>query len=79
MDKVSLPHLISFSEYQTNCVIKFLFGQLMTSLIIRFFLDQPLKQWLTGEKRGKMKIQKLECLKSEKSFLDEIKTIFHSF
>ena len=25
----------------------------MTSEILRFFLDQPLRQWLTGKKRGK--------------------------
>ena len=52
MDKVSMSHLISFSRYQTKCVIKFLFRQLMTSQILRFFLDQPLKQRLTGKKRG---------------------------
>ena len=51
MDKVSMSHLISFSRYQTKCVIKFLFRQLM-SQTIRFMLDQPLKQWLTGRKRG---------------------------
>ena len=28
---VSMSHLISFSKYQTKCVIKFLFRQLMTS------------------------------------------------
>ena len=49
MDKVSMSH-ISFSRYQTKCVINFLFRQLMTSQILRFFLDQPLKQWLTGKK-----------------------------
>ena len=32
-----------------------------------------------GEKEGKMEIQKLEYLKNEKSFSDEIKNIFHSF
>ena len=32
-----------------------------------------------GEKEGKTKIQKLEYLKNEKSFLDETKNIFHSF
>ena len=79
MDKVSMSHLISFSIYQTKCVIKFLFRQLMTSKIFRFFLDQPLKQWLTGKKEGKTKIQKFKYLKNEKSFLDEIKNIFHSF
>ena len=31
MDKVSMSQLISFSRYQTKCVIKFLFRQLMTS------------------------------------------------
>ena len=52
MDKVSMSHLISFSRKQTKCVTKFLFRQLMTSQILRFFLDQPLKQRLTGKKRG---------------------------
>ena len=52
MNKVSISRLISFSRYQTKCVIKFLFSQLMTSQTLRFFLDQPLKQWLTGRKRG---------------------------
>ena len=32
-----------------------------------------------GEKEGKMEIQKFECLENKKSFLDEIKSIFHSF
>ena len=32
-----------------------------------------------GRKEGKMKIQIFEYLKNEKSFLDEIKKIFHSF
>ena len=41
--------------------------------------DQPLKQWLTGRKRGKTEIQKFEYLKNRKSILDEIKNIFHSF
>ena len=41
-----------FLSQDTNNVIKFLFRQLMTSWILRFFLDQPLKQWPTGKKRG---------------------------
>ena len=32
-----------------------------------------------GEKEGKVEIQKFEYLKNEKSFLDEIKSILHSF
>ena len=51
MDKVSMSYLFSFSRYQTKCVIKFLFIQLMMSQTIKFMLDQPLKQWLTGRKR----------------------------
>ena len=51
----------------------------MTSQTLRFTFHQPLKQWLTGEKEGKIDIQKIEDLENEKSFLDEIKSIFHSF
>ena len=32
-----------------------------------------------GKKERKTKIQKFEYLKKKKSFLDEIKNIFHSF
>ena len=34
---------------------------------------------MTDRKRGKMEIQKFEYLENKKSFLDEIKNIFHSF
>ena len=30
--------------------------------------DQPLKQWLTGGKKAKMKIQKFNYLENEMSF-----------
>ena len=32
-----------------------------------------------GEKEEKLETQKIKYLKNEKSFLDEIKNIFHSF
>ena len=48
-------------------------------MLIRFILDQALKQWLTGEKERKMEKQKCEYLENEKSFLDEIKILFDSF
>ena len=32
-----------------------------------------------GEKAGKMEIQKFKYLENEKSLLDEIKGIYHSF
>ena len=59
MDKVSMSHLIYFSRYETKCVIKFLFRQLMASETLRFFLDQLLKQWLTGRKIGEDKSTKI--------------------
>ena len=53
MDKVSMSYFFFFSRYQTRCVIKFLFRQLLTSQTLGFILDQAPKQWLTGRKRGK--------------------------
>ena len=58
MGKVSMSYLFSFPRYQTKSFIKFLFRQLM-SQTIRFILDQPLKQWLTGRKRGEDKNTKI--------------------
>ena len=52
MNKVSMSHLISFARYQTKCVIKFLFKQLMASWTLRFSFNHPPKQWSTGRKRG---------------------------
>ena len=51
----------------------------MMSKTLRFIFDQPLNQWLTGRKRGEDGIQKFEYLNNKKSFLDEIKNIFHDF
>ena len=53
MDKISMSYLFAFSRYQTKCVIEFLFRKLMTSWTLRFIFDRPLKQWLTGRKKGK--------------------------
>ena len=51
----------------------------MTSKTLRFIFHQPLKQWLTGRKRGEDGNTKIEYLENEKSFLDEIKSIFIVF
>ena len=51
MDKASMSHFTSFSRYQTKCVIKSLFRQVMRSQTLRFFLNQPRKQWLTWKRR----------------------------
>ena len=37
------------------------------------------KEEKKGEKEGRTETQKTECLENEKSFLDKIKSIFHSF
>ena len=42
------------------------------------FLSSYLHGW-QGEKEGKVKRQKFEYLENEKSFLGEIKNIFHIF
>ena len=46
----------------------------MTSLTLRFIFAQPLKQWLTGEKRGVDRNTKFEYLKNQETFSDEMKT-----
>ena len=74
-----MSYLFSSPRYQTKCIIKFLFSQLMMPQTIKFMLDQHLKQWLTRRKRGKAEIQKFEYIENEKSFLDEIKTFFKVF
>ena len=44
------------------------------------FLESPSKAMGDREKKeGKTKTQKFEYLENEKSFLDELKNIFHSF
>ena len=70
---------MSMDKYQTKCVIKFSFKQLMASYNLTFIFDQRVKQWLTGKKRGEDQNRKFEYLENEKVFLDEIKNIFHSF
>ena len=56
MDKISMPPLIS---YQTKYAIKSLFRQVMMSQTLIFFLNQPLKQWLTRKKRGEDEYTKI--------------------
>ena len=77
MENVSMSHLTSFSRYQKNVLLSFYLDS-WWRLDLRFFLDQPPKQWLTERKRG-LKKQKFECLENVKNFLDEIKTFFIVF
>ena len=48
MEKVPVSYLFFFLRYQTKCIVKFLFRQLMASQTLRFIFNQPLKQWLAG-------------------------------
>ena len=68
MDKVSVSHLVSFSRHQTKCVTKFSLRQLMTSQTLGFFFNQPLKQWLTVEKRGEDENSKIWTSREQKEF-----------
>ena len=79
IDKVSMSYLFPFSRYQTKCFIEFLFRQSMASWTLKFIFDYPLRQWATGTKKGRSEIQKFKYLENEKGFLDEIKSVFHSF
>ena len=74
-----MSHPISFLRYQTKCVIKLLLKQFTVSKTFQVFLASTTKATADTEKEGKTKIQKLEYLEKEKSFLDEIKNIFHIF
>ena len=71
-----MSHLISFSRYQTICVIKSLFRQVMTSQTLRFFLNQPLKQWLTGKKRGEDENTKIQISQERKELFRSNKKHF---
>ena len=90
----NVPYLIHYQWTKFQCHILFPTQDIKQTVLlrsyldswwchkhyIRFFLDQHLADngW-QGEKERKTKIQKSEYLKNERSFLDEIKNIFHSF
>ena len=70
-----MSHIFSFSRYQTKCVIKSLFREML------IYLESSFKPMVDREKlsEGKLEIQKIECLENENSFLDETKSIFHNY
>ena len=63
----------------SKCVIRLLLPQLMMSWILRFFLDQPLKEWLTGRKRGKDKNTKTWISRERKDLFRWNKKHFSNF
>ena len=79
IDQVLISDLLSPFRYQAKCAFKFLFGQFVTWKTLRFnFIIFSSNGWY-GEKEGKREIQKFEYIENEKSFSDEIKSIFHIF
>ena len=70
---------IWYSIYgQSFSVIPFFLLKVANKMCYWFFFNHPLKQWPTRRKRGKDGIRKI-WEKIEKSFFDEIKSIFDSF
>ena len=64
-----MSYLFSFSRYQTKCVIKFLFRQLMTSSTLTFTFDHPLEQRPAGRKRkGERKYKSLNISRTKRAF-----------
>ena len=69
MDKVSVSHLISFSRYQTKCVIKLSLRQLMMSWMSKIFLGSTAKAMADrGKKRGRQKYKNLNILRTKRAF-----------
>ena len=88
----NIPYLILYQWIKFQCHTLFLSQDIKQNMLLSSYLDkwwchklltfslnQPLKQWLTRKKEGKMEKQKFEYLENKKSFLDEIKNTFHSF
>ena len=78
MAKVSMSHLFPSQDIKQNRLLSSYLDKWWCHKILRFFLNHLLKQWLTGKKRGRWKYKNLYIWRM-KSFLVQIKTIFHSF
>ena len=72
-----MSYIFPFQNIKQNVLFEFLFRQLMTSRTFTIYLQSPFKAM--AEKEGRTEIQKLEYLKNEKSFSDEIKKHFSQF
>ena len=59
IDQLSISDLLSLSKYQTKCVFKFEFSQLMALQTLRFNFHHLFEQWLTEGKRWEKGIAKI--------------------
>ena len=64
-----------FLSFSKNYICKFMYLSSWHHILFHFHLTF----WIWNLWKGRGKTQKLKNLKNEKSFLDEIKNIFHSF
>ena len=74
-DQVWWSNVKRFLSYSKHYICKFMQVNWWHHKLFHF----DLSLWICKLWKGREKIQKLEYLKNEKSFLHEIKNIFHSF
>ena len=68
MGKVSMPYLFSFPRYETKCVIKFLFRQLMMSNY-KIYVESTSKAMADREKkRGRQEYKNLNISRMKRAF-----------
>ena len=66
MDKVSMSYLLAFVRYQTKCIIKLLFRQLMTHKL-KIYLRSSSKAMADREKkRGRRKQKKINISRTKR-------------
>ena len=74
-DQVCWCDIKQLLSYFRNCICKFMQANSWHHKLFHFHLSF----WFRNRWKGRGKIQNVEYLENEKSFLDEIKNIFHSF
>ena len=74
-DQVWWYNVKQFLSYSKNNICKFMQVNSWHHKLFHFHLSF----WIWKVWKGREKIQKFEYLENERSFLDEIKSIFHSF
>ena len=79
MDGVSISHLISFSDIKQNVLLSPHLNRLWHHKLWDFFINQPLKQWLTGEKRGEDENTKIRISRERKELFRWNKKHFSVF
>ena len=75
-DKVSISYRFSISRYQSKCVTKFLFRQLMTSQPLKFIFDHSLKRCTKRKKIGEGKVTKNWISRERKELFRSKKNLF---